>query len=66
MSKSDFYYRCLNKYFYKHYGEYEFDAQWFIDPAENQWKFYIPEVGLLIALTCDEYGHITKTEESLG
>lgn len=66
MNKIELYQRGLNNYYNKHFGAYAYETQWYVDPADNQWKFYIPEVGSLITLTCDEYGYVTKKEESLG
>lgn len=48
----------LSKYFLAHYGEYEETAEWYINPAPNQWKFEIPGSGKAILLTCDENGNV--------
>ena len=42
----------LNKYYKKHYGELDTD-EWFVNPAENKWKF--ERNGEIIILVCDMY-----------
>ena len=40
----------LNKYYKKHYGERNTD-EWYVNPAENIWKFV--RDGKIIILVCD-------------
>ena len=60
MKPEKWYQRRLAKYFTDHYEAYEESAEWFNDPAINQWLFYIPELGLKIELTCSDQGVVTE------
>lgn len=56
----DWYRKRLQKYFDEHYGIYEYVAEFFVNPAPNQWKFNIPGRGLTITLTCNYLGDVTE------
>lgn len=64
MGRSErFYNDRLQRYFDEHYGEYERDeyeedVEYYVNPAVNQWKFYIPELGVVVILTCDDSGKV--------
>lgn len=61
MKRADkWYQRRLVKYFTEHYSQYEDSAEYWIDPAPNQWLFDIPELKVKIELTCDEKGNVTE------
>lgn len=60
MKPEKWYQRRLYKYFEEHYGEYEDTAEYWNDPAINQWLFDIPELGLRIELTCSDRGIVTE------
>lgn len=48
----------LNNYYKKHYGELDTD-EWYVNPAENVWKFERDEK--IIILVCDiETGEVTE------
>lgn len=54
------YQRRLAAYFEKHYHEYEDAAEYWNDPAPNQWLFDIPELGIRVELTCDDKGNVKE------
>lgn len=65
MVKSErFYYDRLQRYFDEHYGEYDDSAEYYNNPAPNQWKFYIPELGVVVLLTCDDQGEVDEIRYS--
>ena len=54
------YQRRLAKYFTEHYEQYEDTAEFWNDPATNQWLFTIPELEAKIELTCKENGTVEE------
>lgn len=62
MKPDKWYQRRLAGYFEKEFGQYEDQAEFFPDPAPNQWLFDIPELCLRIELTCDDKGRVTEME----
>lgn len=58
-----FYERKLSAYFHQFYGEYEDTAEYYVNPNVNQWKFVIPELNMLVELTCYDDGHIVDKRE---
>lgn len=60
------YQRRLAKYFTEHYEHYEDDAEYFPDPAPNQWLFDIPEFNTRIELTCDDSGVVSEQRYTIG
>ena len=58
MTTEKWYQRRLAKYFEDHYAQYEDSAEFFNDPAPNQWLFDVPELGLRFELTCKISGEI--------
>lgn len=52
----------LTEYFAEHYERYEDTAEFWKDPAPNQWLFDFPELGVKIELTCDEEGNVTEEQ----
>lgn len=62
MKPEKWYQRRLAKYFTDHYKQYEDTAEFWNDPAENQWLFDIPELGVKIELTCDDNGNVTEEQ----
>lgn len=51
----------LNKYYKKHYGESDTD-EWYVNPADNVWKFKRNEK--IIMLICDIYtGEVIEGNE---
>lgn len=61
-----FYTNHLQRYFDEYYGEHDDYAEYYVDPAPNQWKFYIPSLGKLVLLTCDDNGEITEIIKDWG
>ena len=59
------YYRYLQKYFKEHYGKYNKSAEWHVNPADNIWKFYIPELELEVKLVCDEKGNVYEESKQI-
>lgn len=55
----------LRAYFYSYYGKYENESEWFVNPAINKFKAYIPPLGLIITFTCDDEGEVTEEKESM-
>ena len=48
----------LNKYYKKHYGEFDTD-EWYVNPADNVWKF--KRDNKTIILVCDmKTGEVTE------
>jgi len=60
MRSEKFYSIRLSKYFDAHYQAYTESAEWYIDPAPNQWKFEISGIGVVV-LTCSDDGEITES-----
>lgn len=54
------YQRRLAKYFAEHYEKFEDSAEYWTDPAMNQWLFDIPERGVRVELTCSDKGVISE------
>ena len=54
----------LSKYFLAHYAEYDKTAEWYNNPAPNQWKFELPGDGKAIILICDESGNVHEMGDS--
>lgn len=65
MKPEKWYQRRLYKYFEEHYGEYEDTAEYWNDPAINQWLFDIPEIGIRVELTCSDRGIVTEQRYKL-
>lgn len=55
------YQRRLAKYFTENFEQYEDVAEWWNDPAVNQWLFDIPELNERVELTCFDDGRVIKT-----
>lgn len=49
----------LARFFNEHYAEYEDDAEYYVDPAPNQWLFVIRDLSVIVELTCDDRGVIS-------
>lgn len=60
MRAEKWYQRRLAAYFTEHYAEYEDTAEFWNDPAINQWLFDIPELGVKVELTCSDKGAVTE------
>ena len=60
MRGETFYFGRLSKYFDAHYQEYTKTAEWYTNPAPNQWKFEIPGIGVVV-LVCSDDGEITES-----
>lgn len=66
MHKHRWYMTRLCKYFDTHYKKYEETAEFFPDPADNQWLFDIPELNVRIELTCYDNGVVMAQEYKKG
>lgn len=63
MKHTDIWYQNrLNKHFDKYYSEFKYDAEFYPDPAPNQWLFDIPDLNLTFKLTCQEDGRVRETQ----
>ena len=51
----------LVRYFMAHYEEFEPTAEFYPDPSENQWLFYIPELGVKMKLTVHDDGRVVES-----
>lgn len=60
MKPDKWYQRRLAKYFTEYYKRYEDTAEYWNDPAPNQWLFDIPELNIRVELTCDDKGAIRE------
>ena len=61
MFKPERYYEgVLKGYYYSYYGMYEEETEFYVNPAPNKWKFYIPSLGMIVTLACDDEGEITE------
>ncbi len=67
MSKPEkWYQRRLAQYFTEHYESYEDSAEYWNDPAPNQWLFDIPELGIRVELTCKDNGNVEEQQYLLN
>jgi hypothetical protein len=67
MLKTKRYYEgVLRAYYYSYYGMYEEDTEFYVNPALNKWKFYIPPLDVIVTLTCDDEGEVTEEHEVPG
>ena len=60
MKTEKWYSKRLHEYFMEHYGEHEYDSEWFVNPAPNKWKCYLPGPQLTITFACDDDGEVTE------
>ncbi len=65
MRTDKWYQRRLARYFTEHYEQYEDTAEYWTDPAINQWLFDIPELCSRIELTCNDNGVVTEERYEL-
>lgn len=49
----------LDEYFEKHYGDFECECEWYVDPAPKSWKFYVPSLHVDIVLSEND-GEVTE------
>lgn len=49
----------LDEYFEKHYGGFECECEWYVDPAPKSWKFYVPSLHVDIVLSEND-GEVTE------
>lgn len=61
MLKPERYYEgILSGYYCSYYGAYEEETEFYVNPTPNKWKFYIPSLGMIVTLVCDDEGEITE------
>lgn len=60
------YQRRLQRYFDKHYGEYDESAEWYPDGAPNRWRFDIPELHQEVTLVCGSDGKVEETVRKMN
>lgn len=53
----------LDEYFEKHYGDFECECEWYVDPAPKSWKFYVPSLHVDIVLSEND-GEVTELKFS--
>lgn len=63
VKSESFYNRKLQRYFDRHFGDYEETAEFYVNPAINKWKFIIPELGIEVLLTCNDIGWVIEKRE---
>lgn len=66
MHKQRWYQSRLANYFTTKFKQYEDVAEFYPDPEDNQWMFYIPELDITFRLTCHDNGVITEEEFKPG
>lgn len=66
MHRHRWYMTRLARYCEEHYGQYEDTAEFYPDPADNQWLFDIPELDIRVKLTCHESGMVTEERYKKG
>lgn len=67
MLKPERYYEgALRAYYYSYYGKYDEETEFFVNPTPNKWMFYVPSLGVIIKLVCDDEGEITEYEQPYG
>lgn len=49
----------LDEYFEKHYGDFECECEWYVDPTPKSWKFYVPSLRVDIVLSEND-GEVTE------
>lgn len=49
----------LDEYFEKHYGDFECECEWYVDPTPKSWKFYVPSLHVDIVLSEND-GEVTE------
>lgn len=49
----------LDKYFEKHYGDFECECEWYVDPTPKSSKFYVPSLHVDIVLSEND-GEVTE------
>lgn len=61
MTRQEWWYeRKLQRYFDRYWIEFGDDAEFYVNPAPNKWKFLIRELGLSVELTCNDIGIIRE------
>lgn len=53
----------LDEYFEKHYGDFECECEWYVDPTPKSWKFYVPSLHVDIVLSEND-GEVTELKVS--
>lgn len=49
----------LDEYFEKHYGDFECECEWYVDPTPKSCKFYVPSLHVDIVLSEND-GEVTE------
>ena len=62
---SQFYEKHLRKYFDKHYWTYEAIAEFYTNPDDRTWRFYIPILEVEVFITCNDDGQIIENKREL-
>ena len=60
MHSHKWYQRRLAKYFEERYPSAEDIAEFYPDPTDTQWVFELPDLGILIKLTCQDDGTVVE------
>lgn len=58
--RQDYIEALLNLYYEENYSEYDETIEWYVNPAPNKWKFYIPDLGIIVTLTCNNQGEVIE------
>lgn len=59
------YIKHLQRYFNKHYLNYDETVEWYANPEPNKWRFIVHELGLSILLICDKNGKVTEERSEI-
>ena len=65
MKSEKWYHERLQKYFDRTFGAYEESAEWYVNPAPNKWKFIIPELEIVVTLTCNNIGWVIEKRDKI-
>lgn len=65
MKSERWYHEKLQRYFDRNFGPYGETAEWYNNPAPNKWKFIIPELEIVVTLTCNNIGWVIEKRDKI-
>ena len=63
---TQYYEKKLQDYFNEYYWSYEAIAEFYTNPSDNSWRFYIPILEVEVLLTCKDDGQIIEHKRELA